>query len=159
LATKELAFIQGFYNMFLAIVTFVGIVLYAFECFGVGLALVFAGTGSMLAAALVSPRELGAPTDLVARQGTRGDHSGAPAVDRDSAGVRQCRGGRQRLLVELRPRQLTDAGQQTVLRCEVSGWLVGRLPRHRGFRHSRGDAPDASILRITPSAVRVLLRA
>jgi putative membrane protein len=53
LATKELAFNQGFYNLFLAVVTFVGIVLYGFEHFGVGLALVFAGTGSMLAAALV----------------------------------------------------------------------------------------------------------
>jgi len=53
LATKELAFNQGFYNLFLAVVTFVGIVLYGLEYFGVGLALVFAGTGSMLAAALV----------------------------------------------------------------------------------------------------------
>ena len=33
--------------------TFVGIVAYAFEHFGVGLALMLAGTGSMLAAALV----------------------------------------------------------------------------------------------------------
>lgn len=53
LATKELAFNQGFYNLFLAIVTFVGIVLGALGHCGVGLALVFAGTGSMLAAALV----------------------------------------------------------------------------------------------------------
>ena len=52
-ATKEMAFNQGFYNLFLAVVTFVGIVLYGLEYFGVGLALVFAGTGSMLAAALV----------------------------------------------------------------------------------------------------------
>jgi len=53
LATKELAFNQGFYNLFLAVVTFVGTVLYGLEYFGVGLALVFAGAGSMLAAALV----------------------------------------------------------------------------------------------------------
>ena len=53
LATKELAFNQGFYNLFLAVVTFVGIVAYAYGQFGVGLALVLAGTGSMLAAALV----------------------------------------------------------------------------------------------------------
>ncbi len=53
LATKELAFNQGFYNLFLAIVTIAGIVIGAFEYYGVGLALIFAGTGSMLAAALV----------------------------------------------------------------------------------------------------------
>ncbi len=52
-ATKELAFNQGFYNLFLAIVTFIGIVAYGFEHGSVGLALIFAGTGSMLAAALV----------------------------------------------------------------------------------------------------------
>ena len=51
--TKELAFNQGFYNLFLAIVTGVGVAL-AFICTGaVGVALVFAGIGSMLAAALV----------------------------------------------------------------------------------------------------------
>lgn len=53
LATKELAFNQGFYNLFLAVVTFVGIVAYGLGHSGVGLALIFAGTGSMLAAALV----------------------------------------------------------------------------------------------------------
>ncbi len=53
LATKELAFNQGFYNLFLAIVTFVGIVVGWLGNCAVGLALVFAGTGSMLAAALV----------------------------------------------------------------------------------------------------------
>ena len=53
LATKELAFNQGFYNLFLAIVTFVGIAAYGFEHVGVGSALIFAGTGSMFAAALV----------------------------------------------------------------------------------------------------------
>jgi putative membrane protein len=53
LATKELAFNQGFYNLFLAVVTFVGIVIGGLANFGTGLALIFAGTGSMLAAALV----------------------------------------------------------------------------------------------------------
>jgi putative membrane protein len=53
LATKELAFNQGFYNLFLAIVTFVGIVIGGFGHCSAGLALIFAGTGSMLAAALV----------------------------------------------------------------------------------------------------------
>lgn len=53
LATKELAFNQGFYNLFLAIVTFVGIVIGGFGNCSAGLALIFAGTGSMLAAALV----------------------------------------------------------------------------------------------------------
>lgn len=52
--TKSLAFNQGFYNLFLAIVTAVGIaVALASEHVAVGHALVFAGTGSMLAAALV----------------------------------------------------------------------------------------------------------
>lgn len=52
--TKSLAFNQGFYNLFLAIVTAVGIaVALASEHAAVGHALVFAGTGSMLAAALV----------------------------------------------------------------------------------------------------------
>jgi putative membrane protein len=53
LATKELAFNQGFYNLFLAIITVTGTVLGGLEYYGVGLALIFAGTGSMLAAALV----------------------------------------------------------------------------------------------------------
>lgn len=57
-ATKELAFNQGFYNLFLAIVTVVGIVLIANGADGSGLdaagaALLLAGTGSMLAAALL----------------------------------------------------------------------------------------------------------
>ncbi|MFE3999541.1 DUF1304 domain-containing protein [Nocardioides sp. YIM B13467] len=52
-ATKELAFNQGFYNLFLAIVTAVGIVLYPVCSAAVGSALVFAGAGSMAAAAAV----------------------------------------------------------------------------------------------------------
>ncbi|MED5815340.1 DUF1304 domain-containing protein [Mycolicibacterium sp. 050232] len=52
-ATKELAFNQGFYNLFLAIVTVVGIVAIGMGHNAVGAALVFAGVGSMLAAAVV----------------------------------------------------------------------------------------------------------
>ena len=52
-ATKELAFNQGFYNLFLAIVTGIGIVAVALGHCAVGAALVFAGIGSMAAAALV----------------------------------------------------------------------------------------------------------
>ena len=53
LATKELAFNQGFYNLFLAIITAVGIVIGGFEHYDAATALIFAGTGSMLAAAVV----------------------------------------------------------------------------------------------------------
>jgi putative membrane protein len=54
--TKLLAFNQGFYNLFLAIVTVIGVVAVVLELggsTGVGVALVFAGVGSMLAAAVV----------------------------------------------------------------------------------------------------------
>lgn len=52
-ATRELAFNQGFYNLFLAVVTAAGIVAFLMGHKGVGAALVFAGVGSMLAAAAV----------------------------------------------------------------------------------------------------------
>ncbi len=51
--TKLLAFNQGFYNLFLAIVTGVGIVALVLGHTGVGAALILAGIGSMAAAALV----------------------------------------------------------------------------------------------------------
>ena len=55
--TKPLAYNQGFYNLFLAIVTVVGVVLIASDdsagASPAGVALLVAGTGSMLAAALV----------------------------------------------------------------------------------------------------------
>lgn len=51
--TKPLAFNQGFYNLFLAIAVFLGIVLVLSGVTTVGLTLVFAGTGMMVAAALV----------------------------------------------------------------------------------------------------------
>lgn len=52
-ATKEMALNQGFYNLFLAVVTAVGIVLTLTGPAAAGAALVLAGTGSMLAAAVV----------------------------------------------------------------------------------------------------------
>ena len=51
--TKELAYNQGFYNLFLAIVAAVGIAMMAVGHRSAGAALVFAGVGSMLAAAIV----------------------------------------------------------------------------------------------------------
>lgn len=65
-STREMAFNQGFYNLFLAIVTAVGIVLLALGggLMGAGIALIIAGVGSMFAAALVlfvsSPSKRGA---------------------------------------------------------------------------------------------------
>ncbi|GAA3670580.1 DUF1304 domain-containing protein [Microbacterium marinilacus] len=50
---KELAFNQGFYNLFLAIAVALGIVLYATGATAVGATLVFTGAGSMVAASLV----------------------------------------------------------------------------------------------------------
>lgn len=52
-ASKELAFNQGFYNLFLAVVAAVGAALILADHDAVGAALVFAGAGSMVAAGLV----------------------------------------------------------------------------------------------------------
>ena len=52
-ATKELAFNQGFYTLFLAVVTGIGVGAALAGHGAVGVALVLAGVGSMLAAALV----------------------------------------------------------------------------------------------------------
>jgi putative membrane protein len=51
--TRLLAFNQGFYNLFLAIVTGLGIPPVIMGDTAVGVALVFAGVGSMVAAAIV----------------------------------------------------------------------------------------------------------
>ena len=51
--TKEMAFNQGFYNLFLAITTAAGIIAVIVDATAVGSALVFAGAGSMLLAAIV----------------------------------------------------------------------------------------------------------
>ena len=52
-ASRVMALNQGFYNLFLAVVTAAGIVAWAAGSHGVGAALVIAGVGSMLAASLV----------------------------------------------------------------------------------------------------------
>nr|WP_282101445.1 DUF1304 domain-containing protein [Corynebacterium callunae] len=52
-STQEMAFNQGFYNLFLAIVTALGIMFYLLGWDTIGATLIFAATGSMLAAALV----------------------------------------------------------------------------------------------------------
>lgn len=63
-ATKEMAFNQGYYNLFLALIALVGVGLALLVGGPVGYALAFAGTGSMLAAAVVlfatSPDKRGA---------------------------------------------------------------------------------------------------
>ena len=51
--TKELAFNQGFYNLFLAVVCTIGVIAVLMGARPVGVALMFAGVGSMLAAAVV----------------------------------------------------------------------------------------------------------
>ncbi|WP_304452683.1 DUF1304 domain-containing protein [Nocardiopsis sp. YSL2] len=62
LATRELAFNQGFYNLFLAVAVVVGTVLLGAGLTGAGAALVYAGAGSMVLAGTVlavsSPKKL-----------------------------------------------------------------------------------------------------
>lgn len=50
---KQLAFNQGFYNLFLALAVFLGVILVAAGHHTVGVTLALTGTGMMLAAALV----------------------------------------------------------------------------------------------------------
>lgn len=52
-ATRQLAFNQGFYNLFLGVVTLIGVVAVFAGFTAVGAAPVFAGVGPMLAAAVV----------------------------------------------------------------------------------------------------------
>ena len=63
-STRSMAFNQGFYNLFLAILVALGIVLVAVGRLDVGATLVLAGAGSMASAALVlfvtSPSNRGA---------------------------------------------------------------------------------------------------
>jgi len=68
--TKLLAFNQGFYNLFLAIVTGVGIVALVLGHAGVGAALILAGIGSMAAAALVLLASAPAKARAAVVQGT-----------------------------------------------------------------------------------------
>jgi putative membrane protein len=52
-ATRDLAFNQGFYNLFLAAIGAIGVVVFLTAAEDVGAALIFAGIGAMLAAAVV----------------------------------------------------------------------------------------------------------
>jgi putative membrane protein len=67
---KQLAFNQGFYNLFLALTTLLGIVFVLAGAGTVGVTLVFAGTGMMLAAALVLVLSDRTKTRAAAMQGT-----------------------------------------------------------------------------------------
>jgi putative membrane protein len=51
--TKPLAFNQGFYNLFLAVIVLAGLIAFAVSAPVVGATLVFAGAGSMIAAGVV----------------------------------------------------------------------------------------------------------
>lgn len=68
--TKLLAFNQGFYNLFLAVVTGVGIIAVALGHKGIGASLVFAGVGSMAAAAVVLVASDRGKARAAATQGT-----------------------------------------------------------------------------------------
>lgn len=68
-ATRELAFNQGFYNLFLALVSVIGIAFAVAGVQDVGLALMLAGTGSMLAAAAVLALTSPDKRSAAARQG------------------------------------------------------------------------------------------
>ncbi|MGX1696001.1 DUF1304 domain-containing protein [Microbacterium keratanolyticum] len=67
---RALAFNQGFYNLFLAVLVVVGIVCVIANVTTVGLTLVFAGTGMMLGAALVLVLSDGRMLRASAVQGT-----------------------------------------------------------------------------------------
>lgn len=70
LVMRQLAFNQGFYNLFLAVMAAVGIVLAAVGIVGGGVTLMLAGTGTMLAAALVLVLADGSKLRAAAIQGT-----------------------------------------------------------------------------------------
>ncbi|QYM75682.1 DUF1304 domain-containing protein [Leucobacter luti] len=69
-ATKQLAFNQGFYNLFLAIAGALGIVLFAAGNSAVGATLIIVGAGSMLAASLVLLLSSRAQAAAAVKQGT-----------------------------------------------------------------------------------------
>ena len=68
--TKLLAFNQGFYNLFLAIVTVIGIIAVAMGHTAIGASLVFAGAGSMALAAVVLVASSPDKARAAATQGT-----------------------------------------------------------------------------------------
>ena len=67
---RLLAFNQGFYNLFLALLVGIGAVVYATGSTTVGLTLMLAGTGSMLAAAVVLALSSPAHRRAAVQQGT-----------------------------------------------------------------------------------------
>jgi putative membrane protein len=68
--TRGLALNQGFYNLFLAAVTVAGIVAWSVGSHSVGAALVIAGVGSMLAAAIVLTLSDRTKASAAIKQGT-----------------------------------------------------------------------------------------
>ena len=68
-ATREMAFNQGFYNLFLALASLIGVLLVALGNLAIGATLIFAGTGSMLAAAVVLTASSPRKATLAVRQG------------------------------------------------------------------------------------------
>lgn len=69
-ATRELAFNQGFYNLFLAVLAALGAILALAGAVTVGATLLLAGTGSMLAAATVLLLSTPAHRGAAVKQGT-----------------------------------------------------------------------------------------
>lgn len=69
-ATKEMAFNQGFYNLFLGIMAAAGAVAALLGATTVGLTLILAGTGAMLAAATVLLLSSPAHRSAAIKQGT-----------------------------------------------------------------------------------------
>lgn len=67
--TKPLAYNQGFYNLFLAVIAVIGIVLAASDSDSAGKALIYASCGSMVAAALVLVTSDGSKVRAAAIQG------------------------------------------------------------------------------------------
>lgn len=70
LATKEMAYNQGFYNLFLALAAALGVLLTAAGHSAVGATLVLTGTGCMLGAALVLGLSSRSRVPAALRQGT-----------------------------------------------------------------------------------------
>lgn len=68
-ATRELAFNQGYYNLFLALITITGVIALALDHRTVGVALIAAGTLSMVGAAVVLVAGSGARAGAALRQG------------------------------------------------------------------------------------------
>ncbi|WP_062076607.1 DUF1304 domain-containing protein [Demequina globuliformis] len=68
--TRSMAYNQGFYNAFLAVIALVGVIFLSTGTTAVGAALVCAGAGSMAAAALVLVTTGRAYTSAAIKQGT-----------------------------------------------------------------------------------------